>query len=112
MVSGGQDALQEAFLRYAEKVGVDALPKLGFFAGNLWFLPVSGKRNQIDRLSQFTLVRVIRPMPILRSMRPMPMITTMGRPTAWQSVRLSFSVRSDLTGRRDAPIRLSITCAS
>ncbi|MFG1284881.1 S8 family peptidase [Xanthobacter autotrophicus] len=73
MVSGGQDVVQDAFLRYAEKVGVGALSNLAFLAGNLWFLPVSGNRKQIDRLSQFSLVRVIRPMPGLRSMRPMPM---------------------------------------
>lgn len=73
MISGLQGTVQDSFLRYAEAAGVRALPNLGFIAGNLWFLPIMGKRDQIDRLSHFSLVRVIRPMPRLRSMRPLPM---------------------------------------
>src|SRR5690606_39522388 len=44
---------------------------LSFIAGSLWFIPVEGSNKKIKELAQFSLVRVIRPMPKLRALRPM-----------------------------------------
>ena len=74
--SGDPDGVQTAFAIYASETGVDLIVELGFTVGNLWFLPVRGSKEQVQALSRFSLVRVIRPMPKLRSMRPMPMPTS------------------------------------
>jgi hypothetical protein len=70
------EAVQAAFAAYAEEVSVELMVELGFTVGNLWFLPVRGDAEGIRRISEFSLVRVIRPMPRLRSMRPMPAPTS------------------------------------
>lgn len=62
--------VQRAFAKYAKEVEVKIHSDLGFTAGNLWFVPVEGKHANIERLSEFVFVRVIRPMPKLRGMRP------------------------------------------
>lgn len=62
--------VQRAFAKYAKDVEVKVHSDLGFTAGNLWFVPVEGKHSNIERLTEFVFVRVIRPMPKLRGMRP------------------------------------------
>jgi Subtilase family len=62
--------VQQAFVQYANEVGVKVHSNLGFTAGNLWFVPVEAKHNHIERLAEFVFVRVIRPVPKLRGMRP------------------------------------------
>jgi hypothetical protein len=62
--------VQRAFAQYAKDAEVKVHSDLGFTAGNLWFVPVEGKHDDIKRLAEFVFVRVIRPMPKLRSMRP------------------------------------------
>ncbi|WP_257249771.1 S8 family peptidase [Burkholderia cepacia] len=62
--------VQRAFAKYAAEVGVTIHADLAFSAGNLWFLPVEGKHGSIERLAEFSFVRVVRPMPKLRGMRP------------------------------------------
>lgn len=62
--------VQRAFTKYAADVGVTIHTDLAFGAGNLWFLPAEGTHHNIKRLAEFTLVRVIRPMPQLRGIRP------------------------------------------
>ncbi|TQV64422.1 MAG: S8 family peptidase [Halothiobacillaceae bacterium] len=62
--------VQRAFAQYATDVGVIIHTNLAFRAGNLWFLPVEGKHENVERLAEFSLVRVIRPMPRLRGIRP------------------------------------------
>jgi hypothetical protein len=64
--------VQQSFASYAAKVGARLYADLGFTAGNLWFVPVRCERPVIERLAQFTFVRVIRPVPKLRAMRPVP----------------------------------------
>jgi hypothetical protein len=64
--------VQPAFAKYAQELGFKIYSDLSFTAGNLWFIPVHGKRDAIDRLASFALVRVIRPVPKLRGMRPVP----------------------------------------
>lgn len=62
--------VQRAFANYAEGLEIMVHSQFNFTAGNLWFVPVEGKHDAINRLAQFVLVRVIRPMPKLRGMRP------------------------------------------
>ncbi|MGD9662493.1 MAG: S8 family peptidase [Porticoccaceae bacterium] len=62
--------VQRAFAKYAADVGVTIHTNLAFSAGNLWFLPVEGKHDNVNNLAEFAFVRVIRPMPKLRGMRP------------------------------------------
>lgn len=62
--------IQTAFFAYAKSVGIHVHAKLNFTAGNLWFLPVEGDRKAIEKLAQFTFIRVIRPVPKLRGLRP------------------------------------------
>ncbi|MBW8079307.1 MAG: peptidase S8 and S53, subtilisin, kexin, sedolisin, partial [Gallionella sp.] len=62
--------VQRAFAKYAADVGVTIHADLAFSAGNLWFLPVEGKHDNLKRLAEFSFVRVIRSMPKLRGMRP------------------------------------------
>lgn len=66
----GDQFVQRAFAKYAAEVGVTIHTDLAFSAGNLWFLPVEGKHDNVKRLAEFSFVRVIRPMPKLRGMRP------------------------------------------
>lgn len=66
----GDQFVQREFAKYAADIGVKIHTDLAFRAGNLWFLPVEGTHSSIKRLAEFTLVRVIRPMPQLRGMRP------------------------------------------
>jgi len=62
--------VQRAFTQYAANVGVKIHADLAFSAGYLWFLPVEGNHDDVNRLAEFAFVRVIRPMPKLRGMRP------------------------------------------
>lgn len=62
--------IQESFESYAESRGVKIFNDLSFQAGNLWFVPAKGNRNSVESLSEFTFVRVIRPVPSMRSLRP------------------------------------------
>lgn len=68
--SDNSQFVQRAFAKYATEVGVTAHVDLAFIAGNLWFLPVEGGQESIERLAEFSFVRVVRPMPKLRGMRP------------------------------------------
>ncbi|MHB8353953.1 MAG: S8 family peptidase [Burkholderiales bacterium] len=62
--------VQRAFAEYAAEVGVTIHADLVFSAGNLWFLPVESKHDNLKRLAEFSFVRVIRSMPKLRGTRP------------------------------------------
>jgi Subtilase family len=62
--------VQRAFAKYAKGVEVKVHSDLGFTAGNLWFVPIEGAHDNIERLAEFVFVRVVRPMPKLRSLRP------------------------------------------
>lgn len=63
--------VQKAFVNYAKELSLKVHTELNFTAGNLWFVPVEGAHDQIERLAEFVFVRVIRPIPKLRGMRPM-----------------------------------------
>lgn len=62
--------VQSSFAKYASDVDVKIHGDFGFTAGSMWFVPVEGQNQSIDRLAEFVFVRVIRPMPKLRGIRP------------------------------------------
>ncbi len=69
---GDEDAafVQNAFKKFAAARKVKVHGDLSFLAGNLWFVPVEGARDNVHQLAEFSLVRVVRPMPKLRGLRP------------------------------------------
>ncbi len=62
--------IQEGFTNYAKNLEIKVHIGLDFRAGNMWFVPVEGPHINVDKLSEFVFVRVIRPVPKLRGMRP------------------------------------------
>lgn len=62
--------IQMAFTEYANQLNIVVHTLLGLRAGNLWFVPVEGDQSALEKLSAFTFMRVIRPMPKLRGLRP------------------------------------------
>lgn len=67
----GSEFVQQSFIKYAKKIGIEVLTKLTFSAGGLWFVPVKCESKLIDDLAKFVFVRVIRPIPKIRGMRPL-----------------------------------------
>lgn len=64
------DAVRESFGTYAASCGFALNDDFRFDTGHLLFVPVGGASKQLTKLAEFTLLRVIRPMPRLRSARP------------------------------------------
>jgi hypothetical protein len=62
--------VQRPFIVFAESAGLKVHAELEFTTGNLWFVPVEGARDAIEKLAQFVFVRVIRPVPKFRGFRP------------------------------------------
>lgn len=69
----GQDSafIRTGFSLYAKKLDINVHKDLSFEAGNLWFVPVEGDKENIEKLSEYAFVRVIRPVPRLRGIRPL-----------------------------------------
>lgn len=67
----GHDDFVHSFFRYASKRGFKVYEDLLFTAGGLVFIPVKGNPKKVAELAEFTLMRIIRPMPKLRGTRPM-----------------------------------------
>lgn len=64
------ELIQDPFMAYAQECGFEVFERLAFQAGNLLFLPVQGDSKSIYRLAQFSMLRVLRPMPRIRAARP------------------------------------------
>ena len=62
--------LRDAFAAYARQYGFAVNPKYEFPVGGMLFLAAEGPVANLDGLAQFTLLRVVRPMPKVRSARP------------------------------------------
>jgi hypothetical protein len=62
--------IQVGFEKYAKQCDVKVYRDLGFRAGNLWFVPIEGSHAGIEKLAEFTFVRVVRPVAKLRGLRP------------------------------------------
>lgn len=67
----GVDALRRAFKAYAQRCEFEVNTEFDFPVGRMLFMAVFGPANQLDRLAQFSLMRVIRPMPTIRAARPL-----------------------------------------
>ena len=65
------EALRRSFTAYCRQCGFTVASKYEFQVGGLVFVPVEGNVSGLEALAQFTLMRVIRPMPMLRSVRPL-----------------------------------------
>lgn len=66
-----EEQLISLFFKYAADTGFNVYKDLVFRAGQLLFVPVKGDRDRVEALADFTLVRVVRPMPKLRGTRPL-----------------------------------------
>ena len=66
------DDTREHFFNYAKRSGFKVHTEYEFQVGRLLFWPVERINGDIKTLAQYTLVRVIRPMPKLRGTRPTP----------------------------------------
>lgn len=64
------DALRKAFVRYAKTGEFEVNGEFDFPVGRMLFLAAIGEAAQLRRLAQFSLLRVVRPMPLIRGSRP------------------------------------------
>ena len=64
------DALRKAFVRYAKTCEFEVNSEFDFPVGRMLFLAAIGEAVQLHRLAQFSLLRVVRPMPLIRGSRP------------------------------------------
>jgi len=73
------------FADYANDCGFMVNGEFEFEAGRLLFVAVEGNAAGLERLAQFTLTRVVRPMPHLRAARPvtrsMPLAVSFALPS-------------------------------
>jgi hypothetical protein len=67
---GNASDVRSMFADYAKDCGFEVNGAFEFEAGRLLFVAVEGKASNLEQLSQFTLTRVVRPMPHLRAARP------------------------------------------
>lgn len=78
--------VRAVFADYAKDCGFLVNEEFGFEAGRLLFVAVEGEVSDLEYLAQFTLARVIRPMPHLRAARPttrsMPLSVPFSLPSA------------------------------
>ena len=77
------ESLRKSFTAYCKQCGFIARYNYEFQVGGLLFVPVEGDASGVDALAQFTLMRLIRPMPTLRNVRP---------PTRGQSISVGFTL--------------------
>ncbi len=66
----GVPELRQAFTRYAKRCGFEVNGEFDFPVGRMLFVAAFGDAAQLDRLAQFSVVRVVRPMPAIRGARP------------------------------------------
>lgn len=65
-----EDHIRSLFFQYAANNGFQVYEDLVFRAGQLMFIPIKGDPHQLKQLANFTLMRVVRPVPKLRGTRP------------------------------------------
>lgn len=65
-----RDAIVRSFQRWARTCGVSADLDRSIPVSGLIFLPVTAHSEELDALSRFSFLRVIRPMPKLRTLHP------------------------------------------
>lgn len=82
---GTASDVRSMFADYAKDCGFEVNGVYEFEAGRLLFVAVEGDASSLEQLSQFTLVRVVRPMPQLRAAHPvtrnMPLAVSFSLPS-------------------------------
>ncbi|MGF1878213.1 S8 family peptidase [Photobacterium frigidiphilum] len=63
--------IKTSFLSYARKLGFEPRADLAIEISNLWFVPVEGRKESLNKLAEHSFIRVIRPVPALRSFQPL-----------------------------------------
>ncbi len=69
-LEGNASDVRSMFADYAKDCGFEVNGAFEFEASRLLFVAVEGEASGLEPLSQFTLTRVVRPMPHLRAARP------------------------------------------
>jgi len=64
------DVVRQAFVRFAKSCGFEVSSEFDFPVGRMLFLAARGDISGLEKLAQFSLLRVVRPMPIIRGSRP------------------------------------------
>lgn len=72
MAEGDRQTILAAFFDYARSLDAEVFHDLAFLVGTLWFVPVKIAHSRLDKLSKFSFIRVVRPVPKLRGFRPTP----------------------------------------
>lgn len=62
--------IQEPFVIFAQQQGFTVFAELSFQAGRLLFMPIQGDVAKLDTLAQFSMLRLVRPMPKIRGFVP------------------------------------------
>ncbi|WP_324780917.1 S8 family peptidase [Thiobacillus sedimenti] len=82
---GNASDVRAMFADYAKDCGFKVNGEFEFEAGRLLFIAVEGDAANLESLAQFTMTRVIRPMPHLRAARPvtrsMPLAVSFSLPS-------------------------------
>lgn len=65
-----RDVILQSFVRYAESCGATVDLDRSIPVSGLVFMPVTVMPDELDDLSKFSFLRVVRPMPKLRTMHP------------------------------------------
>ncbi|MBT3076574.1 MULTISPECIES: S8 family peptidase [Streptomyces] len=68
--SSDSERILRSFARYAESCGAHAEMERRIPVSGLVFMPVNASLDELDLLSKFAFLRVVRPMPKLRTMHP------------------------------------------
>ncbi len=64
------DGVRRAFTRYANGCGFEVSSEFDFPVGRMLFMAAEGDISGLDKLAMFSLLRVVRPMPVIRGSRP------------------------------------------
>ncbi|MFE5716335.1 S8 family peptidase [Streptomyces sp. NPDC056501] len=73
-----RDAILRSFVHYASSCGAEADVNRSFPVSGLIFMPVLVSHEELEDLSKFSFLRVVRPMPKLRTMHPVERSLSIG----------------------------------
>jgi hypothetical protein len=94
-----RDAIVRSFQRWARTCGVSADLDRSIPVSGLIFMPITAHAEELDELSKFSFLRVIRPMPKLRTLHPverslpvgvLPPIQMPDEPVVDSSIRMAI----------------------
>ncbi|MGW0083979.1 S8 family peptidase [Streptomyces sp. NPDC003393] len=94
-----RDAIVRSFQRWARACGVSADLDRSIPVSGLIFMPVAAHAEELDELSRFSFLRIVRPMPRLRTLHPierslpaaaLPPIEVPDEPVVDSSIRMAI----------------------